>query len=92
MLTIVTSLLGQCVPMTAVGGGAIYNSDVRLGTPPQTVRVVPDTGSMQLVVLSTLCTQASCLSGHAHRFDPRTSGTFAGPRSATSPGVEYELD
>jgi len=53
---------------------AQYTLPVMLGTPSQTLQVVPDTGSFSLVLVSTLCTDSAC-EEHS-RFDVNKSSTY----------------
>lgn len=82
MLYLVSSLVslslpvgaGSCVPLEIHAGGVIYTSNVSMGTPLQPFRVVPDTGSMNLVVPSTLCKTPEC---EPHqKFEPKDSSSF----------------
>ena len=49
-----------CVPMTNQGHGAYYSSSVSVGTPPQRLGVIPDTGSYDLLLDSTYCDGLPC--------------------------------
>ena len=63
---------GFCVPLTN-NDGVVYTTFVGVGTPPQHIAVVPDTGSYVLVSASTYCRSESC---RLHRrFDPNSSST-----------------
>uniref|UniRef100_A0A7M4EXE4 Peptidase A1 domain-containing protein n=1 Tax=Crocodylus porosus TaxID=8502 RepID=A0A7M4EXE4_CROPO len=61
-----------------------YFGEISIGTPPQTFRVLFDSGSSNLWVPSTYCQTAAC-SNHA-RFDPSQSSTFS------SNGQNYSFD
>jgi len=69
-----TAVAGDCLPMETQAGGVEYISKITVGTPPQEFRVIPDTGSMNLVVPSTLCKGEEC-QNHLN-FDPSKSTTF----------------
>ena len=75
MLASALAAIGECVPMEAKGGGAMYVSKVSMGTPPQVFGVVPDTGSATLVAPSTLCKTLECAQ-HA-KFNPNASSSFS---------------
>ena len=53
---------------------AQYTVKLQLGTPPQTLKVVPDTGSFELLVPTTACAE-TCQGNHT-LFDPARSSTF----------------
>jgi hypothetical protein len=69
---LIRAFLGFCVPLTN-NDGVVYTTFVGVGTPPQHIAVVPDTGSYVLVSASTYCRSESC---RLHRrFDPNSSST-----------------
>ncbi|XP_019369775.1 PREDICTED: gastricsin-like [Gavialis gangeticus] len=61
-----------------------YFGEISIGTPPQTFRVLFDSGSSNLWVPSTYCQTVAC-SSHA-KFDPSQSSTFS------SNGQTYAFD
>ena len=63
---------GPCLPLTNMGG--IYTTVATLGTPPQSLNLVADTGSYNLLVDSTLCSQPECAVHNS--FDPNVSSTY----------------
>ena len=65
---------GTCVPLTSMQGGSTYTAYVGVGSPPQKLRGVPDTGSYNLVAASNLCVDDACKK-HA-RFSPKDSDSF----------------
>ena len=69
-----TAVAGDCLPMETQAGGVEYVSKITVGTPPQEFRVIPDTGSMNLVVPSTLCKGEEC-QNHLN-FDAAKSQTY----------------
>jgi hypothetical protein len=61
-----------CTPLTN-NDGIVYTTYVGIGSPPQHISVVPDTGSYVLAVTSTNCGDEAC---RAHnRFAPEKSST-----------------
>ena len=61
-----------CTPLTN-NDGIVYTTYVGIGSPPQHISVVPDTGSYVLAVTSTNCGDDAC---RAHnRFAPEKSST-----------------
>ncbi|KAK7055773.1 pepsin A [Favolaschia claudopus] len=48
--------------------------NITVGTPPQTLTVIFDTGSSLLALPSTLCDDGSC--DHQTKFDPKASSTY----------------
>ena len=71
-----------CVPMYNFYN-AQYTASALIGTPPQTLKVVPDTGSFDLLIASTLCTDGAC-KAHA-RFDPVRSASYLASNSSDVP-------
>ncbi|KAF9469898.1 acid protease [Collybia nuda] len=58
-----------------------WYGNISVGTPPQSVSVVFDTGSSSLEFASTLCGQAC---SHQTQFDPSKSSTFVDGRTTSS--------
>lgn len=69
------AVTGDCLPMETQAGGVEYVSKITVGTPSQTFRVIPDTGSMNLVVPSVLCKGEEC-QNHLN-FDDKKSTSFS---------------
>ncbi|KAL7785708.1 aspartic peptidase domain-containing protein [Trichoderma afarasin] len=53
-----------------------WYGELNVGTPPQTLTVVFDTGSSDVVIPSTQCDANPGCTGLQHRFDPEKSETF----------------
>lgn len=62
---------GACIPMTNQNG--VYTASMGIGTPPQMVRAVPDTGSYNLVVTSTMCDTHACRTHMRYNIEDSTS-------------------
>jgi len=62
---------GACIPMTNQNG--VYTASLGIGTPPQMVRAVPDTGSYNLVVTSTMCDTPACRTHMRYNIESSTS-------------------
>ena len=73
---------GPCLPLTNMGG--VYTTVATLGTPPQSLNLVADTGSYNLLVDSTLCTQPECAVHHS--FDPNVSSTYVAGKKVVVTG------
>ena len=70
-----------CVDMTAMGGGAFYTAPLGVGTPAQLLDVIPDTGSYDLLLDSSFCTDNGC---DLHvQYDPGNSTTSLSQGKAT---------
>ena len=69
------SFLGDCLPMESQAGGVEYVSTIKIGSPQQKFRVIPDTGSMNLVTPSTLCKGPECQNHNNFKYDQ--SSTFS---------------
>ncbi|KAJ3191403.1 hypothetical protein HK101_007815 [Irineochytrium annulatum] len=63
-----------------------FNSNLLIGTPPQTLRVLLDTGSFQLWLRGRQCNTASCVGAPA--FNPDLSSTFQTSHKTATP-LEY---
>jgi len=59
-----------------------YTVKVAIGTPPQYLKAVPDTGSFELLAASTKCSK-TCGGGSHTLFNPNMSSTYASTGMAT---------
>jgi gastricsin len=55
-----------------------YVGTIQVGTPPQEVRVIWDTGSTNSWILSSYCDSVRCHDGTNEVFNPEYSTTFVG--------------
>eukprot|EP00439_Symbiodinium_sp_Y106_P083741 s835_g24.t1 len=65
-----------------------YYGNIHIGKPAQTITVVFDTGSGNLMVPSTLCTDSACQ--RHKRFDPSLSKTVVNMQSGGQPAGAFE--
>lgn len=65
-----------------------YYGNIHIGKPAQTITVVFDTGSGNLMVPSTLCTDSACQ--RHKRFDPSLSKTVVNMQSNRQPAGAFE--
>jgi len=63
-----------------------YSATISIGSRDQELRIIPDTGSFELVIPSILCNTTSCLVHQ--RFDPYASSSFKPKPIDTSSKVE----
>ena len=71
-----------CLPMTNNAG--VYTVVTRIGTPGQPLNLVADTGSYNLLLASTLCTQRECSMHNV--FNPAQSPTYVSGNFTTVTG------
>lgn len=70
-----TSIVGSASMLSGVVHKTAYYGNIEVGHPPQTITVVFDTGSGNLIIPSESCTDKACRKHH--RFDPKKSSSVA---------------
>jgi len=63
-----------CVSLTSWGGGAFYTMPLDIGDPAQTLKVIPDTGSYDLLLDSGYCLQDGCMIHTQYRGNESMTG------------------
>ena len=79
----------SCVTTTNQAGGAFYLAPLGVGTPPQVLQTIPDTGSYDLLLDSVFCRESDC---RAHmQYSANQSSTSAMTSASADPPVNSPI-